>query len=713
MKGATAYEVVKNSSSVADTTFDYNADEQSVGFALNGKALTVGSKAENEIASIAWYKGEGPSATAIKVGGDGTDKDDPVASTWTPTNAGTYTAVLTGNTAAGYEGDVAVVVKVNQLNLSKANIVVGEAAGSTAFEISSINGAEPSAALLAMLNVETVKSPNDLPQQTPAGEYELKITPVDDEDENIVGEQTVTANRVESTAVTWFYGNQEITASWAPTTINLANGDSAFNMNQLYVGATADLGDGALAAADRLAYTYTVTDAKGNVVANNSITKPGTWNVTAKVDAEANGYKFGGNLEFTVTVINGVITSNDIVVKQDGQVTSTPTFTYDGTNVLDKIDITVTCGGKTLTKGTDYTLVAKLDSQEVDAAIDADTYTVEVVAPAYEVAENSFQVVVEKVKITGWRIAGKATNPTTDESFLPYTGKEIVPVIEYTTADDPADKDAVWATLPSDLYTLSYEGTAGDATGDTELKDKGTYTVTIAANGENEVSDNYNFTTANAATDEVVVAEGTSLFQDVKATSWYYEVVNKAAKNKYMTGIGGTQLFKPNAKITRAEVVAVLYKMAGGTNLDATLSYNTETGYNTGFEDVDGMTWYAKPIAWAKQAGIISGYADGKKFGPNDTITREQFAAMLCSYAKAMDNYTAVEDVATVLASKTGGKDVSNWAKESVAWAVSNEYMGNGSIGIAPLNTVTRAEVAAMAVAYQPEPLVQVDAETE
>ncbi|MDN0070026.1 S-layer homology domain-containing protein [Collinsella ihumii] len=47
---------------------------------------------------------------------------------------------------------------------------------------------------------------------------------------------------------------------------------------------------------------------------------------------------------------------------------------------------------------------------------------------------------------------------------------------------------------------------------------------------------------------------------------------------------------------------------------------------------------------------------------------------------------------------------VSDWAEENVAWAVENGVLGNGGY-VAGHSNITRAEVAAMAVNYQPEAL--------
>lgn len=92
---------------------------------------------------------------------------------------------------------------------------------------------------------------------------------------------------------------------------------------------------------------------------------------------------------------------------------------------------------------------------------------------------------------------------------------------------------------------------------------------------------------------------------------------------------------------------------------------------------------------------------DGQ-FRPTDDITREEFAAMLANYVKATGKFVASDGSA--LAGLSDASSVSAWAQESVAWAVENEVMGNGGF-VAPQDDITRAEVAAMAVNYQPESL--------
>ena len=69
---------------------------------------------------------------------------------------------------------------------------------------------------------------------------------------------------------------------------------------------------------------------------------------------------------------------------------------------------------------------------------------------------------------------------------------------------------------------------------------------------------------------------------------------------------------------------------------------------------------------------------------------------MLANFAKKFNAFQGV-DVDEVLDDYTDGASVSDWAKESVAWAAKNKIMGKTG-SITPASMITRAEAAAMAV---------------
>ena len=70
--------------------------------------------------------------------------------------------------------------------------------------------------------------------------------------------------------------------------------------------------------------------------------------------------------------------------------------------------------------------------------------------------------------------------------------------------------------------------------------------------------------TAGIALAFPVSADGEGLpFLDVKTDDWFYPYVKYAYDNSIMQGKSGT-VFGPEDKVTRAEIVTVFYRMAGG-----------------------------------------------------------------------------------------------------------------------------------------------------
>lgn len=107
------------------------------------------------------------------------------------------------------------------------------------------------------------------------------------------------------------------------------------------------------------------------------------------------------------------------------------------------------------------------------------------------------------------------------------------------------------------------------------------------------------------------------------------------------------------------------------------------------FDDVADEAWYTEAIRWAASQGIVSGYGNGT-FGPNDNITREQLAVMLWRYAGSP---AATEKELHF----TDADKVSGYALEALCWAVENGVInGYGNGQLAPQGLATRAQVAQM-----------------
>ena len=157
------------------------------------------------------------------------------------------------------------------------------------------------------------------------------------------------------------------------------------------------------------------------------------------------------------------------------------------------------------------------------------------------------------------------------------------------------------------------------------------------------------------------------------------------------------QHVRPRPGYQARDVAVVLWKMAGKPDMPSDENwYTEEAGWNTGFGDVDGKMYYAQAIAWAKASGLVTGDTGTGAFRPEDTISRQELAAMLARYADACGEDTDV-DVDAVLGGYDDAASVADWARGDVAYLASTGVMGSDS----PLrgsDPITRAEVATMVV---------------
>ena len=170
-------------------------------------------------------------------------------------------------------------------------------------------------------------------------------------------------------------------------------------------------------------------------------------------------------------------------------------------------------------------------------------------------------------------------------------------------------------------------------------------------------------------------------FIDVHPGDWFYDPVCYVYSQGLMTGTSATT-FEPNTSLSRAMLVAVLHRLEGSPQASV-----------CDFTDVAEGDWYAQAVNWAASVGVVNGFDDGT-FQPNAAITREQMAAILRNYAayKGFD-VTASGSLSTF----TDAASVSDWAKESVEWAVGSGLLGGYEDStLQPQGTTTRAEVASV-----------------
>lgn len=180
------------------------------------------------------------------------------------------------------------------------------------------------------------------------------------------------------------------------------------------------------------------------------------------------------------------------------------------------------------------------------------------------------------------------------------------------------------------------------------------------------------------------------VFDDVEKDVWFYDDVNYVSANGIMTGLTDT-CFGPAEEATRAQFATILYRMAGCPKAE----------YQEKFVDVKEGEFYTDAVMWASENGIVTGYADTGLYEPDRKISREELSVMLCRYAKFCgQDVTADED----LSAYEDGNSVSEFAKESMSWAVANHII-KGADGklLNPQSSANRAECAAMIHRYMEE----------
>ena len=174
-------------------------------------------------------------------------------------------------------------------------------------------------------------------------------------------------------------------------------------------------------------------------------------------------------------------------------------------------------------------------------------------------------------------------------------------------------------------------------------------------------------------------ASGTG-YTDVPENTWYTEAVEYVSSHGLMTGTSDTT-FSPDQPTSRAMLATILYRNAGRPSVSTA----------AGFTDVADGTWYSDAVGWAVENEIISGYGNGL-FGPDDPVTREQFAEILWRYE---GRPAAVgEDFADE-------GSISSFASAAVDWVSANRIMnGVGENRFDPQGDATRAQTAQILMNY-------------
>ena len=199
--------------------------------------------------------------------------------------------------------------------------------------------------------------------------------------------------------------------------------------------------------------------------------------------------------------------------------------------------------------------------------------------------------------------------------------------------------------------------------------------------------------TAGIALTFPVSADASELpFRDVKTDDWFYPYVKYAYDNSIMQGKSGT-VFGPGDKVTRAEIVTVFYRMAGGW-----CEYPEQY---LRFTDVKRTSteWYALYVGWAKGEGLIDGYEDGS-FRPDNPVTRQELAKLIVSFIRYLRADASSEGTVGAF---TDAASFPEWSRGYIEELRSTGLMKGDEKGrFNPEATATRAETATVLTRLYP-----------
>ncbi len=378
------------------------------------------------------------------------------------------------------------------------------------------------------------------------------------------------------------------------------------------------------------------------------------------------------------TIINHgtIINKNEGTLTGEGKVDGNP-VTYEVTGVsLNKSTTTLTVGGSetlTATITPDKAASAKVTWESSDPNVATVTDgVVTAVAPG-----------TATITATAGDISATCT-VTVERPYVPPANPNYR--IDVTTTEGgTVDKDPA-AAKAGETVTLTPAPDAGYEVGDVTVTDRFGEAVAVTENADGT----YTFTMPSGqvkvAVTFVEVQPEPLPFTDVNEGDWFHDAVRYVYDNGLMDGVGDGQ-FAPNATTTRAQLVTILYRLAGEPDVSGDVA----------FTDVADGLWYTNAVTWAAQNGIVNGISE-TEFSPSGDLTREQLATILYRYAEGMGyDVSASAD----LSGFPDAGDIQDYATEALSWAVAEGLLqGFEDDSLQPQSTATRAQIATILMRF-------------
>lgn len=484
-------------------------------------------------------------------------------------------------------------------------------------------------------------------------------------DRAFTGCSSVTTITIPSTVTT--IGNSAFAGITADTTESSVAGFELPATSDVTVGGTLSLS--LTNAPDGVTIAWSTSDSSIATVENGTITgvKEGSTTITATAKVGDTVLK---TATCTVTVKPAAIPVTKITLSEaslslrEGK-TATLTATVEPENATDK----------TITWTSSDESVAKVDANGVVTAVSKGTATIK--ATIGTVSDECTVTVTKKSSGGG----GGSSTPSYSVSAPSKVENGTVKV-----SPTKAEKgDTVTITVTPDKGYEVDEVVVTDKNGkEISVKDKGNgkYTFTMPASKVDiEVSFAEIDTTCDGGKDCPSYH-----FDDVNVNDWYHEAVDYMVERGLMNGTSATT-FEPNTTTTRAMLVSVLYRLENTPVVVGAANFN----------DVPAGQYYTDAVAWANANGIVTGYGNGN-FGPNDTLTREQMAAIIYRYA-AYKGYDV--SARANLSGYTDAAQISGYAADAMAWINAEEIIsGTSATTLSPAGNATRCQFAVILMRF-------------
>ena len=394
-----------------------------------------------------------------------------------------------------------------------------------------------------------------------------------------------------------------------------------------------------------------------------------------------------------------------------------------------------------------YTVIAtiKANSESYEYGGEA-TMTVRAIGGTID-ADTSAIVSFEKNRGTGDYVVTNAITAT-------YDGNSMASRIKCTLYDGKKP-------IPTAEYKLIYTDSKGNEISDTELKNAGSYTLTIKSDkyqiqnptvpitiepikiqtikvtapaeqslGNGQTGIRFDPTDATTAPQAAVTVKYSDSSKKADGTIDWKDLPLSlpSSVQTIITDSKGAVVDKFNAVDTYK--VSVVKKHATDTNIEITAPTLSvvvaDAVANTDFADVinpdtyhgkDALPWYCKEVYKAKKLGYMHGYIDNPDttnpsvptmFKPEQSITRAEFARVLYNMAGNPSKYKANEtengtDKNVTNTTNFSDCDDSAWYARAVSWAHATGIVKgyDGTTEFRPDQAISRQEVAMMVSRYK------------